>query len=198
METELIEIGEQLCRVTRKNKTFLLSGKVVAGSLDEENGYCQVLLTGMMDESGDGSGNDVLLSSVSLNNNGVILYPADGSDVIVGEVDGPGQYVLMRCSNLVKVNVIIGGSSITITDGLIQFNDGSLDGLPILSKIQDNLKAIHDYIFNTLQPAIGNGIAAVGVGSAANGTTGQTAFNTAVAGQDITFEDMENTNIKQG
>jgi hypothetical protein len=201
MTQEDVEIGEQLRRITHNDRTQtwpMMSGKVVAGSLDAANGYCQVLLTGMVDDNGDGGGNDVLLNPVSVNNNGVVLYPADGSDVIVGEIDGSGNYCLIRASDLEKVSVIVGGSSITVTDGLIQLNDGSLGGLPVLQKIVDNQNKILNYLTGTLQPAIANAMAAIGAGSAANGATGAATFNSAMAGQTIEWEDMENTKITQG
>ncbi len=116
----------------------------------------------------------------------------------VAEIDGRGKWGIIKCSNLVKYSLVIGGTTVTVTNGLIQMNDGSLGGLVILQKVLDNLNALKNYIKQTLEPAVKNGIMAVGVGSAANGTTGATTFNSAVSAATIDFEDMENTNVKHG
>lgn len=198
------KIGHELRRITRTDRAThtLMSGKVVAGSIDTTAMTCSVLLT--IDDNTD-AGDDtnvqtdnVMLNCVSMNSNGFLLYPADNSDVIVGEIDGPGQYTLIKCSNLLKAVVLVGSSSVTVKDSLIQFNDGSLGGLVEIQKLKDNLKAVRDYIKNTLEPAINTGITGVGIGSSASGTTGAGDFTSALTGQDITFEDMENTKITQG
>ena len=205
MDSQLEEIGQQLRRITRTDHNAgggLMSGKVVPGSTDLEAYTVDVLLT--MDdntEAGDSESvatEGVLLNSVSMNNNGIVLYPADGSDVIVGSVDGPGSKVLIKCSDLVQMGVIIGGSQLIIKDGKIQLNDGSLGGLVILQKVLDNLNALKTYVTGTLQNAITEALTAIGAGGAANGTTGATKFTTDMAGQEINFEDMENKSITHG
>jgi len=82
-------------------------------------------------------------------------------------------------------------------NGDIVLNDGSFDGIPILNKIQANLDSIKSYL-DTLKAAISTGINAVGVSTAASGTVGATAFDTAMLTAIINFEDMENTKIKHG
>ena len=80
----------------------------------------------------------------------------------------------------------------------IEFNDGGDGGLVQIQKLKSNLDKIHDYIKNTLEPAIKNGIDAVGVGTGASGPTAAISFNAAVASQDFLYEDMENTKVKHG
>jgi hypothetical protein len=80
----------------------------------------------------------------------------------------------------------------------IQLEGSSYGGLIINEYLQDNLNAISKYIISTLQPAIANAFTAVGAGSAANGPAGASSFNTAMSGQSITFEDMENTLVQHG
>ena len=67
---------------------------------------------------------DVLLNAVSMNSNGFILYPADGSNVWVAEIDGPGKWGLVKCSTLKKVSVKIGSTVFEITDGEVSAADG--------------------------------------------------------------------------
>lgn len=101
MDEGFQHIGEQLRRITRTQNKFypLLSGKVVAGSIDNENYTVDVLLTIDSDTDEDDSLNvpseGVFLGCVSMNNNGILLYPADNSDVIIGSVDGDGNYTLL-------------------------------------------------------------------------------------------------------
>lgn len=56
----------------------VMSGTVVDGSVDSDNMVCTVLLS-VSDESAETSG--IMLNAVTLNSNGLILYPADGSNV---------------------------------------------------------------------------------------------------------------------
>ena len=100
----------------------VMSGTVVAGSTDTDNMVCTVLLS-VSDDSAETSG--IMLNAVTLNSNGLILYPADGSNVWVAEVDGPGKWGIVKCSDLVKMAVTIGQTTFVITDGQVQAADGS-------------------------------------------------------------------------
>ena len=171
----------------------VMSGVVKAGSIDTENMVCTVLL-GVNDESAPTGG--IMLNAVTLNTNGMVLYPADGSNVWVAEVDAPGgKWGVIKCSNLVKMQVTIGGSQFTITDGLIQMNDGSKNGLVVVNDLvtrlnkleQDNnkLKAA----FNTWIVVANDGGSALKV--AATTWTASTLTETAAS-------DIENTAITQG
>jgi hypothetical protein len=194
MDKILIAIKEELQRVTHtgeRDRYPVMTGKVV--SVDTDNMQVDVALNvDVTDGSGSVSGNKTANLDVAIQNaGGVYVLPTVGAWCLVCEVDGSGGWELLKAS---AYDTIVMQAAT-----LIRLNDGSLGGLPILSKIQDNLKAIHDYIFNTLQPAIGNAIAAVGVGSAANGPVAVSGtWTPAITGQDIAFEDMENKNIKQG
>jgi len=176
---------EEIAHGGKKQTYPLMSGKIVAGSVDTEGMTVKVLLS--VDE--DVPTEDIFLNVVLSNVGGCYGLPADNADCIVGEIDGPGRWELIRASRYTKV--VIQGVA-------IQFNDGSLGGLPILQKIVDNQNAIKNYIKTVLEPAINTGLTGVGVGSAASGTTGATDFGTAIGTNTITYEDMENTNIKQG
>jgi hypothetical protein len=189
MDSRLVEITENIQRVThtgKKNRFPVMSGTVV--SVNTGDMTVEVALTGDGDGAGGSLVNNIANINVTLNNmGGMYAIPSAGADCLVCEVDGPGNKELLKASKYDKI--------VMQAATLIQLNDGSNGGVPILSKIQDNLKAIHDYIFNTLQPAIQNGLSAVGAGSAADGSTGATAFETAVTGQDIMFENMEDTKV---
>ena len=183
------EIGDKIRHIANKYKGKLsfpvMSGVVVAGSFDADTMTISVIRS-VDDENGQGVPG-ININVVLNNTGGIYVVPADGADCVICEVDGPDKWELLKASAYTKV--IIQASS------LVQFNDGSLGGLVEIEKLKDNLKAIHDYIFNILQPAVHTGIAGV---SGGYGASGATAFNGAIAGQDITFEEMENTKIKHG
>ncbi len=86
MDTKEVEIGNDIRRIahTRDGLMYpVMSGKIVAGSVDGEQQICNVVLTAG-DTTGETDGvasvqtPGVLLNAVSLNSNGMILYPADG------------------------------------------------------------------------------------------------------------------------
>ena len=193
-------IGQTIWAIAHRGEQYgtrfpVMSGVVVAGSVDMSACTCSVLLG--IDDADDPPTEGVLLNSVSGNVNGVLCFPADNSNVWVAEIDGPGKWGIIKASDLVKMVVTVGSSMVAVKDGLIQFNDGSLGGLVELQKLTDNLNTLKNYIKDTLEPLIQTGIDAVGAGSAADGPTAALAFGNSVSAQVITFEDMENTAVKQ-
>lgn len=131
MDTQLLDIGRDIKRISGTLGLLhpIMSGKVVAGSIDNDNVVCDVLLTlddnTATEDSESVPTGGVLLSAVSMNNNGVILYPADDSDVVVGAIDGDGNYTLLKCSTLVKYQLTIGSSQLTVVDGNVGVKVGS-------------------------------------------------------------------------
>ena len=105
----------------------IISGTVVSGSVDTSNYIMSVQPT----DTGlpiDG----VMLSTISGSDNGVILVPKDNSNVIIGSIDGPGAWVLVKANELEKVIVTIGNvqyemdnTQVKITNGTVFFNVGS-------------------------------------------------------------------------
>ena len=146
---------------------------------------------------------------------GVVSYPRAGSYVVVGFVaDGSAGVVLLTDDiesveittaedksravmddDGVRINVGDKTSAELTADGIV-LNGGSLGGLVILEKIKDNLDQVKRYA-ETLKSAVSSGLKAVGAGTAANGTTGATAFDSAMGSASINFEDMENEKVKQ-
>ncbi|MGN6568228.1 MAG: hypothetical protein ACTHJ0_09760 [Flavipsychrobacter sp.] len=85
----------------------ILSGTVV--SVDEATATMSVQPTDY-----DTNLDTVLLNGVGTNLNGLILIPSVGSNVIIGSVDGPGEYALIRASNIDKALLNIGATELTI------------------------------------------------------------------------------------
>lgn len=75
-------------------------------------------------------------------------------------------------------------------------NGGDNDGLVLLHKLESNLNKLKDYV-ETMKMSVITGLNSVGAGSAANGSTGATAFNSSMISQQIAFENMENNKVKQ-
>jgi hypothetical protein len=121
--------------------------------------------------------------------NGMFIEPKDGSYVLVGLIEGKIENLfVITFSEIVKYH---------LKADLIEFNGDAFGGIAKVQEIEANLNAIKDYL-STLNSAIYTGINAVGVSTAASGTIGAKAFDSAMEGQVINFSNMENTSIKHG
>jgi len=99
---------------------IIVSGTVVAGSLDEGAYTISVL------PSNDSAPiEQVMLTTVTENDKGVVLFPKDKSNVIIGCVDGLGEWVLLRAGELEKVIVTIGNVKYEMDETQIDIQNGS-------------------------------------------------------------------------
>jgi len=98
----------------------IVSGTVVPGSIDMEQYTISV-------QPSDGSDpiESVMLNAISADGNGMILYPIDGSSVIIGTIDGPGEWTILKACDLVKIVVMIGANVIEMDTNQIVFTQGS-------------------------------------------------------------------------
>lgn len=142
---------------------------------------------------GDLEVEDVMLRGVVTDLTGIILVPEVDSDVVIGSVDGPGEWVLLKASKLAKIMIDV--PELLITCPSVVINNGDNKGLLILDQVKDNFDQIKQYL-NTLVTAIGSGFTAVGAGSLANGPAGKTAFDGAISAATIDYKNMENTSVK--
>ena len=102
----------------------IISGTVVPGSIDSDQ------LTISVQSSDDGKPIEgVMLNALTENNNGMILFPADGSNVIISSIDGPGEWCIIRASEITKAVITIGnvvyemdGDHVNIQNGHVVFN----------------------------------------------------------------------------
>ena len=122
--------GVKICAGIRDltNKPYeIISGKVKQGSVDTSSFTISV-------ETSDGS---EPIEGVTLNvctgiSNGLVLIPKEGSDIIIGTVDGPGEWSLLRASELTKAIIKIGpvtyemdSEQVKIENGHVVFEVGS-------------------------------------------------------------------------
>lgn len=95
-----------------------------------------------------------------------------------------------------EINVRVGDSTIRVAQDIIELNGGSLGGLVKIAELERNLNSLKQYC-EQLKSAVSTGIGAVGDGDFALGSVGKSAFNAAMSGVSIRFDDMENEKIKQ-
>jgi len=81
----------------------ITSGTVVAGSVDTTT-YTMSVQPFDHGEPIEG----VLLNAIAGEDNGLLLIPDDDSEVIIGSVDGDGQWILLRPGKLRSMKVTIG------------------------------------------------------------------------------------------
>ena len=182
-------ISREIKRIARGNPVVVYSGKV---DKVNDDGTVDVILTG------DDAAVEVMNNVVTGNIAGVYGKPKVGTDCEVAELDGGGAYTMIRAREYDSIQLTVGSGQLTVKDGLVQLNDGSFGGIPEIEKLKDNLKAIHDFIFNDLKGAIEAGFTGVGAGSGASGPNGKTAFDLKMAALSLTFEEMENKKATHG
>ena len=107
----------------------ITSGTVIPGSLDTSANTVSVQPS---DDSNPIEG--VMLNAISENGNGFILYPADGSNVVIGTVDGEGEWTLLNASELAKTTVKIGSVQYEMDDTHVSIINGS-----VLFNVSDSL-----------------------------------------------------------
>ena len=99
----------------------IVSGKVVAGSMDETN--CSI---NVQPSAGGKPIVGVLLNSILNSSDGMVLYPADDSDVIIGSTDGTGEWFLLRANKLTKVVVKIEGVVLQVDANKVDIENGNV------------------------------------------------------------------------
>lgn len=131
-------IGEHIRRIagTSYSQLPIMSG--VVKNVDETEGTCEVDLS----IDGDATTSGILINAVTNNNNGVLLIPAQNSHVWVAEIDGPGKWGIVKCSNVEKVVIKIANTAeMEITGEHITMNGGNNQGLvkvqPLVQKINE-------------------------------------------------------------
>ena len=210
MDKDIELIREAIRRIAGTDDSTrypIMSGKVVGFSDDPDEQTCSVLLN-VSDEDSPTDG--VLLSTVTYNSNGMILTPKLNSTVIVGEVDGPGKWAVIKCSDLDQLVVIVGeyslflyensmgfdgpGGNFALSHDRIQMNGGTLGGLVKLTDLVGRLNLIENDL-NAIKNAFASWVVAPNDGGGA-----LKAIAAAWAGNAITPTvngDIENTAVKQ-
>ena len=118
---------------------------------------------------------------------GILVTPKTDSFVTVADLsDNLTRLVVVGFSEVEKIEVN--------ADDKIVFNGGGNHGLVNIEELKNNLNTLKTYV-ETMKTAVSEGLTSIGAGPSANGVTGRTAFETAMASQSIHFDDMEDTKI---
>jgi hypothetical protein len=128
----------------------------------------------------------------------LLIVPQTDSYVLVVDLSGGDfrQLAVIAYSEIDSVNIKIGDTTLDVNGEGVVFNGGALGGLVKIKELEDNLESLKSYC-EALKSAVGTGLNGVGAGTAASGTLGKTAFDTAMAGKAISFGSMENEGVKQ-
>lgn len=97
----------------------ITSGKVVAGSVDEGSGVLKVLPT----ESTVPISN-VTIGSIKSGDCSIVLVPEDDTEVVIGCVDGPGNWTLLKADRLQKVCIKTGETTCVMDSSGLALNNG--------------------------------------------------------------------------
>jgi hypothetical protein len=99
----------------------IISGTVVEGSTDLSAYTVSVLPSdGVVPIEG------VMLNSTAADQNGMIMIPKEGSNVVIGSVDGPGEWVLLRAGELAGIRVKIENVNVSIDEANVSIANGSM------------------------------------------------------------------------
>ena len=176
------EIKNKIRAMVGKNTPLLLTGKVESVSGET----CTVSI-------GDLTLTDVRLRSViNGEQSRLLITPKQGSYVTLIDLSGELRETEVIGYSQIEAIDIQGTDADPVK---VTINGGHNDGLVKIQELKDNLDAIKSYL-STMKSAISNGLTSVGASTAANGEAGASAFNLAMAGQTITFKDMENDKVK--
>lgn len=93
------------------------------------------------------------------------------------------------------VTFAVADKKVTIDADEIDLNGTANSGVPKVNVVKSNLNAIKNYL-TAMDVAIAAGLNGIGAGPTAAGSAGAGAYQGAMAGQSIVFQDMENTKVK--
>jgi hypothetical protein len=99
-----------------ESKPEILSGTVVPSSFNSGAQTVNVITcTGKKIEA-------VYISSITGSDQGLTVIPKDNSNVVIGSIDGPGEWTILKTNELEKVMLNIGTTTLTMdgTDAEIQ------------------------------------------------------------------------------
>ena len=147
------QIGDELRRIThtdRKDRFPISTGVVQPGTTDGMAQTCTVRLS--TDDPSNPTPGVMITAKLNVTD-GVVLYPADNSTVWVAEVDGDGNWGIVKYSGLASVKVQLGGTSININSDGITINGGGNDGLVNVNPLVGRLNLIEGDI-NNLKTAL--------------------------------------------
>ncbi len=119
----------------------------------------------------------VRLQPITHGTTGITIYPKVGAQVLCAKIEEGDDYMLLHASEVDKVEVAIGQSSITIESDKIELNGGNNDGLIKIADLTSKLNALVDWCANHTHSGVITAVSG-GSGAPAVGTPGNTATPT--------------------
>ncbi len=137
------------------------------------------------------SKNLATIKRVRLNTNsmgaGWRITPKVGSVVIVARLSQLNDAYVAMVSEVEKAEM-------AATDTIV-FNGGVNGGIVKIKELEENLKALKEYV-EAVHNALPTAFNAISSGSSANGLSGATSYSKDMAGKTIDFKNIENEKIK--
>jgi hypothetical protein len=159
-------------------------------SVNEEARTCSV--TTVSDKTETELGTVALMAEA---NDGFLIIPKVGSVVAVCKTLQLTPFVVMF-SEIEKIVMVVGETGVEITDGLIQFNDGSFGGLVKIEELVDKINRLESKVDDLISKY--NGHTHPYVDSGAPAVTSVTGTQETPIGTQTTVSDLENPNITHG
>lgn len=92
--------------------------------------------------------NNVRLSAITGSTDGLIIYPDADSNVVIGTIDGPGEWVLLKASKITKAVIKIGSVSYEMNDSKVTITNSNtiLDISDTVFKVKTASESLFDII----------------------------------------------------
>ncbi len=139
VEQQIAHKIQEIAASSAGGKITVFSGSVVAGSVNTSELTCSVLLSidNLMAPT-----ECILLNPVTDNASGMVLYPADNSNVIVAQIDGPCKYAIIRYSEITKAVITVDNTVFTMTNAGYKIERGSVSLTSIMQNILNHIMAL--------------------------------------------------------
>lgn len=128
----------------------------------------------------------------------LVIIPAKGSNVIIGNVEHGTGYVLINADKVDRILIKQANDMyIDVIKDVVKLNGDSEGGLVQIQELKDNLDALKNYV-EAMHAALPTAFSAILASTSANGALGAQSYQAAMLGQAIVIKDMENKKVKHG
>ncbi len=178
------QFGDDVVALVRSNRAFT----VTILRVDDE--YAYVTMTGGTEET------PVPLTGINIMNGSFLIKPTVDSLAVVQYADSAeNQPFFVAFSDVDLFSLTVGESTVTVTDGLWEFNGGELGGITKAQELKAQLDKSNTLLNALLTVINGAPIPEPGAGAP---SALQTALALAIVGKSLgTYEDIENEKITQ-
>lgn len=125
----------------------VISGTVVSGSIDA------AAYTATVQPSDDGEPiKGVRLHTITGSGEGMVLIPADGADVVIASIDGPGEWTVIKMGEITKAVIKIGNVTLEMdgTRATLQNHSVTLDISGSVFKMNTAAESLYTFLSDLL------------------------------------------------